>query len=403
MAKIMTINSGSSTLKFKLYEMPEEKVLCSGNAERIGLETGIFTIKYGDKKESYETPIPDHARAAKLLIDALLEKGIIKSFDDIKATGHRIVQGGKYFSHSVLFDEDSEKKIESLIPLAPLHNAAHLTCYRAFRDVLPNTPAVAVFDTAFHQTMEPEDYMFAIPYELSKDYDIRRYGAHGTSHQYLSMEGLKYLEGVKHPRIISCHIGSGSSITAIKDGKCVATSMGLTPLGGIMMGTRTGDMDPSVFNYVVSVTGKSAEEVYQMFNKKSGFLGVSGISNDSRDVLAAVEKGDEHAILANNLFNRRIADYIGQYYVRLGGCDLIIFSAGIGENEPRTRASVGKLLNEALGVEIDLEANKDLRGKEAVISTPNSKIKVVVIPTDEEVMIARDAYQLCIVEGKKSN
>ena len=398
MAKIMTINSGSSTLKFKLYEMPEEKVLCSGNAERIGLETGIFTIKYGDNKESYETPIPDHARAAKLLIDALLEKGIIKSFDDIKATGHRIVQGGKYFSHSVLFDEDSEKKIESLIPLAPLHNAAHLTCYRAFRDVLPNTPAVAVFDTAFHQTMEPEDYMFAIPYELSKDYDIRRYGAHGTSHQYLSMEGLKYLEGVKHPRIISCHIGSGASLTAIKDGKCIATSMGLTPLGGIMMGTRTGDMDPSVFNYVVKVTGKSAEEVYQMFNKKSGFLGVGGYS-DSRDILAGVEKGNERCILANKLFTRRIADYIGQYFVRLGGCDLIIFSAGVGENSPVSRKLVCDQLKEALGVEIDEAYNAELRGKEGLISTPNSRIKVAVIPTDEEVMIARDAYNICL-KGK---
>ena len=247
--------------------------------------------------------------------------------------------------------------------------------------------------------MEPEDYTFPIPYELTEKYDIRRYGAHGTSHNYLALEARKHLPGVEHPRIISCHIGSGSSITAIKDGKCVATSMGLTPLGGIMMGTRTGDMDPSVFNYVVSVTGKSAEEVYQMFNKKSGFLGVSGISNDSRDVLAAVEKGDEHAILANKLFNRRIADYIGQYYVRLGGCDLIVFSAGIGENEPRTRQAVGELLHDAFGVEIDRDANFATRAKEAVISTPTSKIKVVVIPTDEEVMIARDAYQMCI-EGK---
>ncbi|MBE6136239.1 MAG: acetate kinase [Erysipelotrichaceae bacterium] len=403
MAKVMTINSGSSSLKFKLYEMPEEKVICSGNCERIGNADGIFTIKYGDKKDVTYPVFPDHAAAAQTLLDALVEKGIIKSFDEIKAIGHRIVQGGKYFSHSEMFNKDTEEKIRSLIPLAPLHNAAHLTCFQAFKNVIPDCPAIATFDTAFHQTMEPEDYTFPIPYELTEKYDIRRYGAHGTSHQYLSQEGLKYLEGVKHPRIISCHIGSGSSITAIKDGKCVATSMGLTPLGGIMMGTRTGDMDPSVFNYVVSVTGKSAEEVYQMFNKKSGFLGVSGISNDSRDVLAAVEKGDEHAILANNLFNRRIADYIGQYYVRLGGCDLIIFSAGIGENEPRTRASVGELLKEALGVEIDNEVNKNLRGKEGLISTPNSKIKVVVIPTDEEVMIARDAYDLCIVQGKKSN
>ena len=395
MAKVMTINSGSSSLKFKLYEMPEEKVLCSGNCERIGLADGIFTIKYDDKKDQTFPVFPNHAVAAKTVVDALLEKGIIKSFDEIKAIGHRIVQGGKYFSKSAMFDKDTEDKIESLIPLAPLHNAAHLTCFRAFKEVLPNCPAIATFDTAFHQTMEPEDYMFAIPYELSSKYDIRRYGAHGTSHKYLAEEGRKYLEGIEHPRIISCHIGSGASITAIRDGKCVATSMGLTPLGGIMMGTRTGDMDPSVFNYVVQVTGKSAEEVYQMFNKKSGFLGVGG-SSDSRDILAGVEKGDQRCILANKIFNRRIADFIGQYYVRLVGCDMIIFSAGIGENEPRTRRDVCRQLYPALGVKINEELNSTIHGKEMLISTEDSKIKVAVIPTDEEVMIARDAYEMCI-------
>ena len=395
MAKVMTINSGSSSLKFKLYEMPEEKVLCSGNCERIGLADGIFTIKYDGKKEQTFPVFKDHAVAAKTVVDAFIEKGIIKSFDEIKAIGHRIVQGGKYFSKSALFNEETEEKIRSLIPLAPLHNAAHLTCYKAFKQVLSSCPAVAVFDTAFHQTMKEEDYLFPIPYELSEKYDIRRYGAHGTSHKYLSEEGLKYLNGVEHPRIITCHIGSGSSITAIKDGKCVATSMGLTPLGGIMMGTRTGDMDPSVFNYVVSVTGKSAEEVYQMFNKKSGFLGVGGYS-DSRDILANADKGDERCILANKLFTRRILDFIGQYYVRLGGCDLIIFSAGIGENEPRTRQEVCDALKESFGVEVDRDLNYTIHGKEALISTPNSKIKVAVIPTDEEVMIARDCYNMCI-------
>ena len=395
MAKVMTINSGSSSLKFKLYEMPEEKVLCSGNCERIGLADGIFTIKYEDKKDQTFPIFPNHAVAAKTVVDALLEKGIIKSFDEIKAIGHRIVQGGKYFSHSELFNKDTEDKIESLIPLAPLHNAAHLTCFRAFKEVLPNCPAIATFDTAFHQTMEPEDYMFAIPYELSTKYDIRRYGAHGTSHKYLSEEALKYLKGIEHPRIITCHIGSGASITAIKDGKCVATSMGLTPLGGIMMGTRTGDMDPSVFNYVCTVTGKSPEEVYQMFNKKSGFLGVAGYS-DSREVLAGVEKGEERCVLANKIFLRRICDYIGQYYVRLGGCDMIIFSAGIGENEPRTRRDVCRQLYPAFGVKINEELNSTIHGKEMLISTEDSKIKVAVIPTDEEVMIARDAYEMCI-------
>ena len=395
MAKVLTINSGSSSLKFKLYEMPEEKEICSGNCEKIGLSSGLFTIKYDGKKEVSEPVFPDHKVAAQKVVDVLLEKKIIKSYDEIMAAGHRIVQGGKYFSHSAMFDKDTESKIESLIPLAPLHNAAHLTCFRAFKQVLPNCPMIAVFDTAYHQTMAPEDYTFGIPYELSEKYDIRRYGAHGTSHNYLAIEGEKYLKDTKGKRIISCHIGSGASITAIKDGKCVATSMGLTPLGGIMMGTRTGDMDPSVFNYVVKVTGKSAEEVYQMFNKESGFKGMSTVGPDSRDVLAAVEAGNEHAILANNLFNRRIADFIGQYYVRLGGADLIIFSAGIGENEPRTRRDVCKLIKEALGVEIDEELNSSIHGKEALISTPNSKIKVAVIPTNEEVMIARDAYRMC--------
>ena len=395
MAKVMTINSGSSSLKFKLYEMPEEKVLAAGNCERIGLADGIFTIKYGDKKDQTFPVFRNHEDAAKTVVNAFIEKGIIKSFDEIKAAGHRIVQGGKYFSKSAMFDEDTEEKIRSLIPLAPLHNAAHLTCFKAFKEVLPNCPMIAVFDTAFHRTMEDQDAVFPIPIELTEKYDIRRYGAHGTSHKYLAQEAMKYLQGIEHPRVISCHIGSGASITAIRDGKCVATSMGLTPLGGIMMGTRTGDMDPSVFNYVVQVTGKSAEEVYQMFNKKSGFLGVGG-SSDSRDVLAGVERGEKNCILANQIFNRRIADFIGQYYVRLGGCDLIIFSAGIGENEPRMRRDVCHLLEEALGVKIDEELNYNIRAKEALLSTPDSKIKVVVIPTDEEVMIARDAYEMCI-------
>ncbi len=391
----MTINSGSSSLKFKLYEMPEEKVIASGNCERIGLKDGIFTIKYGDKKEQTFPVFPNHAVAAKTVVDAFLEKGIIKSFDEIKAIGHRVVQGGKYFSKSAMFDADTEAKIESLVPLAPLHNAAHLTCFRAFKEVLPDCPAVAVFDTAFHQTMKEEDYIFPIPYELSKEYDIRRYGAHGTSHKYLAEKAMSYLGNKEHTKIITCHIGSGASISAIEDGKCVATSMGLTPLGGIMMGTRTGDMDPSVFNYLVTVTGKSAEEVYQMLNKKSGFLGVAG-SSDSRDVLKGAEEGDARCILANKIFLRRIADFIGQYYVRLGGCDMIIFSAGIGENEPRTRRDVCRLIYPAIDARIDEELNKDLRGKEALLSLPDSKVKVAVIPTDEEVMIARDAYEMCL-------
>lgn len=392
MTKVMAVNAGSSSLKFKLYEMPEEKVLCSGNAERIGHEDGIFGIKWNGQSEKKVLPILDHAEAVKLVVASMLEKGIVKDMKEIKAVGHRVVQGGKYFSKSELFNKDTEDKIESLIPLAPLHNKAHLVGFRAFKKILPDATNVAVFDTAFHQTMEEQDFVFPIPYELTTQYDCRRYGAHGTSHKYLSLEADKLFPEIKNPRIISCHIGSGASITAIKDGKCVATSMGLTPLGGIMMGTRTGDLDPSVMNYLCTCTGKSVEEMYQIFNKKSGFLGVSGISNDSRDVLAACEKGDKRAILANKLFIRRIADFIGQYYVRLGGADIIVFSAGIGENSPITRKQVVDEIKDALHVEIDEKENENLRGKEGIISTKNSDIKVAVIPTDEEVMIARDTY-----------
>jgi acetate kinase len=281
-----------------------------------------------------------------------------------------------------------------LTPLDPLHATAHLVGFRAFKQALPNVPAIAVFDTAFHQTMEEEDYLYPIPYELSEKYDCRRYGAHGTSHQYLAIKGKEdFLKDKEHTRIISCHIGSGSSLCAIKDGKCVATSMGLTPLGGVMMGTRTGDMDPSVMDYLATCTGKDVHELYDLFNKKSGFLGVSGISNDTRDVEDAYLKGNERAILASKLFARRVADFIGQYFVRLGGADMIIFSAGIGENSPLYRKLILKDVEEALHLDIDYEANEKIHGSQAVISKAGSKIKVVIIPTDEEVMIARDCLR----------
>ncbi len=400
MSKVMTVNSGSSSLKFKLYEMPEEKVICSGLAERIGEPEGGFTIKYNGVKESTTPVFKTHADAVRLLLDSLIQKGIIKSYDEIKSVGHRFVQGGTAYASSVVIDEKVVAKVEELIPLAPIHNPANLICYKAFKEVLPNVDGVAVFDTAFHQTMAPEDYVYPIPYELTEKYQIRRYGFHGTSHKFLAQESYRYLEGVKEPKVISCHIGSGASLAAIKNGKCVATSMGLSPLGGIMMGTRTGDMDPSVFSYVCQVTGKSMDEVYAMFNKKSGFLGVSGISNDSRDILNACKEGNERAILANEIFTRRIADYIGQYFVRLGGCDLLVFSAGIGENSAESREQICAKVAEALGIVIDNDLNYSARGKEAVISAPESKVKVVVIPTDEEVMIARDAYTLTIGGNK---
>lgn len=391
----MAVNCGSSSLKFKLYEMPEEKVLCSGIVERIGHDDAIFQFKHDTSKDRTILPVKDHAIAVNIVMDALIEKGIIEHLDEIKATGHRVVQGGPYFKVSTEFNEDTVSKIRSLIPLAPLHNQAHLTGYEAFKKALPTTPAIAVFDTAFHQTMEPEDYLFAIPKEYSKKYMIRRYGAHGTSHKYLSEKGEEYIPSSKDKKMIICHLGSGASITATKDGKCVATSMGLTPLGGIMMNSRTGDMDPSVYYQLLKETGKDNETLFQELNKQSGLYGTSGVSNDSRDVANKAAEGDEDSIISMKLWARRVADFIGQYFVRLGGCDLIIFSAGIGENAPEYREMVLKNIEEALGLSINYEENnKVFGGIEKVISNPESKIKVAVIPTDEEVMIARDAYDL---------
>lgn len=396
MSKIFAINAGSSSLKFKLYEMPEEKIICSGLVERIGEPMGRFILKQSGKENIVvDQQFKDHAQAVAILLEYIQKEGIVKHLKEIKGIGHRIVQGGYYFADSAEFTPETEKIIESLIPLAPLHNAAHLVGFRAFKKALPEVGQIAVFDTAFHQTMAPEDYMYACPYEYYEKYMVRKYGAHGTSHKYLSEVGAaKYLKEVEHPRIITCHIGSGASLCAIKDGKCVTTSMGLTPLAGVMMGTRTGDIDASVMPYLIKCTGKSAEEIYQEFNKKSGLLGISGISNDSRDVYDGQLKGDKRCILANKMYARRIADYIGQYYVRLGGCDLIVFSAGVGENSPEYREMICAEIKEALGVQISKTLNDALHGKEGIISTVDSKIKVAVIPTDEEVMIARDVVRL---------
>ena len=395
MKKVMAVNAGSSSLKFKLFDMPEENVICSGIVERIGFEDAIFQIKYNGEKYQEITPVKDHAFAVKLLLDGLIKFNIIKSYDEIKATGHRIVQGGSYFDSSAIINEENKEKIKSLIPLSPLHNAAELVGIEAFQKILPNTPGICAFDTAFHQTMEPEDYIYPIPYEYTEKLNIRRYGAHGTSHKYLSINGQKYLDN-PNGKIIICHLGSGASITAVNDQKCVATTMGLTPLGGIMMGTRTGDIDPSVYNYILANTNKTNEELYQEFNKKSGLLGVSGVSSDARDIEKAADEGNKRAQLAIDLWARRVADFIGQYFVRLGGCDLIIFSAGIGENSPLFRKLVLKRVQDALNLKIDYALNETIHGKEALISLPDSKIKVAIIPTDEEVMIARDAYDMLL-------
>lgn len=395
MKKVMAVNAGSSSLKFKLFDMPEETVICSGIVERIGFDDAIFQIKYNGEKYQEITPVKDHSFAVKLVLDGLIKFNIIKSYDEIKATGHRIVQGGSFFNSSAIITEDSKEKIRNLIPLSPLHNAAELVGIEAFQKILPNTPGICAFDTAFHQTMEPEDYVYPIPYEYTEKLNIRRYGAHGTSHKYLSIKGQKYLDN-PNGKIIICHLGSGASITAVKDQKCVATSMGLTPLGGIMMGTRTGDIDPSIYNYILANTNKTSEELYQEFNKKSGLLGVSGISSDARDIEKAAEEDNKRAQLAIDLWARRVADFIGQYFVRLGGCDLIIFSAGIGENSALFRKLVLKRIEDALNLKIDYDFNDTIHGKEALVSLPESKIKVAIIPTDEEVMIARDAYNMLL-------
>lgn len=393
MSKCMAVNAGSSSIKYKLYEMPEEKVICSGLVERIGHDDGHFVIKFNGEKKEEVLPLPDHSVGVARILKALLEFNIIKSYDEIKAVGHRVVQGGKYFSKSAYFNKDTEEKITKLIPLDPLHAPAHLMGFHAFKDALPEATAIAVFDTAFHQSMEPEDYVFPIPYEYTEKYDCRRYGAHGTSHNFIAIEGEKYVKDTKDKRIISCHLGSGASLCAIKNGKCVATSMGLTPLGGIMMGTRSGDIDPSVYYYLCDEAKLPYDEVYDILNKKSGFLGVSGVSNDTRDVENAAKNGNERAQLSIDLWARRVADFIGSYYVRLGGADLIAFTAGVGENSPVFREAVLKRIEESLALKVDYEKNNELHGKEGLISKEGSAIKVAVIPTDEEVMIARDCMK----------
>lgn len=409
--KIMCVNAGSSSLKFKLYKMDEEAlkketiaekakyltVLTSGIVERIGHEDGIFTIKKpGGYKNTKTLPVHNHQEAVDLLLKGLIEEGIVKSLDEINGVGNRIVQGGSYFDDSHVLDKDTEDKIASLIPLDPLHAEAHLTCLHAFQNALPNVGEVAVFDTAFHQTMEPVEYMYAIPYEWYEKYGVRRYGAHGTSHKYLSIIAKEtYLPNKEHANIITCHIGSGASIAAVKDGKCIATSMGLTPLAGVMMGTRTGDIDPSCMPYLCKCTGKSADEIYDAYNHDSGILGVSGISNDTRDVEEAYNKGDKRAILAMDLYANKIAEYIMMYYGKLGHVDMIVCSAGVFENAPLYRKLAFEKVKEALGVKIDDDKNNETRlGKEGFISSDDSSIPVVVIPTDEELMIALDTVRI---------
>lgn len=394
MAKVMVANAGSSSLKFQLFNMPEEEVICSGLIERIGLEMGAFTIKYNGKKDEVEEPFKNHGVAVRALLKALVDKGIVKELTEIEAVGHRIVQGGAYFSDSAIVDDDVEAKVEELAALAPLHNPAHLVGYRAIREALPNVKHVFTFDTAFHQTMDEAAYLYPLPYEYYTDYKVRRYGAHGTSHKYVSEQAIQMLGNPEHSRIIVCHMGNGASITAVKDGKCIDTSMGLTPLAGVMMGTRCGTVDPSIMPYLCEKLNKTPQEMLDIYNKKSGMLGVSGISSDARDVEAAYHEGNERAILTSKLYARQAAKFIGAYFLELGGVDAIAFTAGLGENSAFTRKNIMDECKEALGVLLDQEKNETRSGANREISAPESKVKVFVIPTNEEVMIARDTVRL---------
>jgi len=392
MAKVLAVNAGSSSLKFKLFEMDDESVLTSGVVERIGLEDSIFTINYQGKKDSKTLPVPTHKEAVQLLVQALIDKGIIKSLDEIKGVGHRVVQGGPYFSESCVVTQDVEDKIRELAPLAPLHNPAHLIGIAAFRDALPNVGAVTVFDTAFHQTIPERNYIYPIPYEYYTDHKVRKYGAHGTSHYFVSQRVIDMLGNPEHSNIIVCHLGAGASLCAVKDGKSYNTSMGLTPLNGVMMGTRCGDIDASVVDYLAENLNIPMSEVITILNKKSGLLGISGVSSDYRDVETEANNGNERCQLALEIFARRVADYIGRYLVELGHVDAIAFTAGIGENSSTARKNIMDLCSEALGIVIDDEANAQ-RG-EHEISAPESKVKVYVVPTDEELVIARDTKRL---------
>lgn len=388
--KIIAVNAGSSSLKFQLLNMPEEHEITSGLVERIGYDNAVFTIKIDGKKVKKETPVPNHKVAVELVIEGLLEHKVIASLDEIKGVGHRVVQGGELFKDSVVITDQVVKDIESLNDLAPLHNPANITGIEAFRELLPNVIQVAVFDTTFHQTMREDAYLYAAPYEWYKKYGVRKYGFHGTSHQYVS-ERVQELLGNKDAKIIVAHLGNGASLCAVDGGKSVDTSMGLTPLEGIPMGTRSGNIDPAVLMLVSEKENKSYEEVLNDLNKASGYLGVSGISNDSRDIVENMLQGHYRATLAHRIQIKRIADYIGSYYVYMGGLDAICFTAGIGENAPEVRKDVIDAIK-VLGITLD-EAENQKRG-ERMISTADSKVKAFIIPTNEEVMIAREVLKI---------
>lgn len=393
---ILVINCGSSSLKFQLIDSETEKCIAKGLCERIGIEGSRITYTPdGGEKEQTVTPMPDHTEAIRLVLEALTNEktGVVKSLDEIGAVGHRIVHGGEKFAASTIITDDVMKAIEECNDLAPLHNPANLIGINACKKLMPTTPMVAVFDTAFHQTMPEEAYMYGLPYEYYEKYKIRRYGFHGTSHSYVSRKAAEVL-GKKYEdlKIIVCHLGNGASVSAVKNGKCVDTSMGLTPLEGLIMGTRSGDVDPAVVQYICNKENKTVDEVLNILNKKSGVLGISGVSSDFRDVTKAENEGNERAKAANEAFIYRVIKYIGAYVAAMNGVDAIAFTAGVGENDVNAREKILSGLT-YLGIEVDHEANKR-RGENTMISTPASKVKVAVIPTNEELAIARETVAL---------
>ena len=395
--KILVLNCGSSSIKYALYNMDDKSVMTSGGAERVGLEGAFVKVKLpGGEKKQIMHDIPEHTEGVKFIFSLLTdpEIGVIKDLKEIDAVGHRMVHGGEKFNKSVLLTEEVLKTFEECSDLAPLHNPANLKGVRAVQELMPGLPQVGVFDTAFHQTMPDYAYMYAIPYELYEKYGIRRYGFHGTSHRYVSHRVCDFL-GVKpeEQRIITCHIGNGGSVAAVKFGKCIDTSMGLTPLEGVMMGTRSGDIDGGAVSFIEKKLGLDADGISNLLNKKSGVYGITGISSDMREIEAAEKAGNPKAILAQNMYNYRIKKYIGAYAAAMGGVDIIVFTAGVGENQTGMRAGACEGL-EWMGVKLDKEKNEKVRGEEAVISAPDSRVKVVVIPTDEELMIATDTMHI---------
>lgn len=398
--KVLVINCGSSSLKYQLINMEDEKVLAKGLVERIGIEGSILTQKVNGEKYIIEQPMKDHKVAIKLVLDALVDKehGVISNMSEISAVGHRVVHGGEKYAESVLINEDVMKALEECVKLAPLHNPPNIIGINACKELMPNTPMVGVFDTAFHQTLPDYAFTYALPYELYTNNGVRKYGFHGTSHRFVSAEAAKMMgKDAKDLKIITCHLGNGASLCAVDGGKAVDTTMGFTPLAGLVMGTRCGDVDPSILPFLMKELNLNVDEINDLINKKSGVFGVSGVSSDFRDIENAAKEGNKRAELALNVFNYRVRTSIGSYAAALNGVDAIVFTSGLGENSGVNRENICNGLT-YLGIKIDAEKNAQ-RGEAMEISTPDSKVKVFVIPTDEELMIARDTKNI-VASGK---